>query len=87
MAVKADITHKMLPQPIVFREISKKDSPQEVRDMELTGKDKFEAMENWDEAVAEKENKLCCHDCRHFLYGCNDYIGQFHKTCSDFEWW
>ena len=48
---------------------------------------KFANMSNHDERKAKAENKLCCHDCRFYNSGCNQYIGMYHKTCSEFRWW
>lgn len=50
-------------------------------------KERFDALDNWDEGKAEKEKKVCCHDCRNYCFGCDDYVGRFHKPCEDFEWW
>jgi hypothetical protein len=50
----------------------------------------FKEPENWDEQIAEKENKLCCHDCQYFngyVFKCSDYIGMYHRTCNEFKWW
>lgn len=48
---------------------------------------RFANMDNHDERLAKDTNALACRDCRHFHNGCSDYIGKWHKTCSEFEWW
>lgn len=48
---------------------------------------RFSNMPNHNEKAAKECNSLCCHDCRHFDIGCSEYIGKYHKTCSEFKWW
>ena len=47
----------------------------------------FSGMKNHDEKKAKTDNQLCCKDCRHFRNGCDAFIGVYHQTCSEFEWW
>ena len=44
-------------------------------------------FDNWNEKKAKEERKLCCDDCRHYITGCHNLVGKYHKTCKDFEWW
>lgn len=48
---------------------------------------RFANMSNWNEKEAMKEKKVACHDCRFFRFGCDYYIGYWHKPCELFEWW
>lgn len=48
---------------------------------------KFAALDNHDEKKAKAAKKVCCHDCRYFDYTCREFLGKYHKTCKDFEWW
>jgi hypothetical protein len=65
-----------------------KEFTSEIDDKERLGTD-FEKMLNWDEKEAKEKNSIYCHDCRFFnsIFGCNDYIGMYHKTCEEFKWW
>jgi len=38
------------------------------------------------EKEAKSKNKLACSSCRHFLFGCSEYVGKYHKPCNEFEW-
>lgn len=44
-------------------------------------------LANWNEKQAKEEKKVCCHDCRYFMFGCSEYTGKYHMPCTDFEWW
>ena len=48
---------------------------------------RFANMKNHNEKKAKDDGTVCCHDCRHFLNGCNEFIGMYHNTCADFVWW
>jgi hypothetical protein len=48
---------------------------------------RFANMPNHDEKKAKESGKVCCHDCRYFDYGCSEFIGRYHKPCTEFEWW
>ena len=48
---------------------------------------RFAGMGNHNEKLSKDLGDLTCKDCRHFSGGCSHYIGKYHKTCSDFEWW
>ena len=41
---------------------------------------------NWDERKAKAYDSLSCKCCRYFYYGCSRFIGEWHKTCDEFEW-
>lgn len=45
------------------------------------------AMPNWNEKLAKAEKKVCCHDCRYYELSCRGFIGRYHQTCDEFEWW
>lgn len=47
----------------------------------------FEHMQNHDEQKAQADKTVSCHDCRFFLLGCDEYVGRWHKTCGEFQWW
>jgi len=47
----------------------------------------FETMDNHDETYAKGKDAMACHHCRYFSGGCDEYIGQWHKTCNQFQWW
>ena len=48
---------------------------------------RFENLPNWDEKNAKENQKLACHDCRWFMLNCYGFVGEYHKTCAEFEWW
>lgn len=48
---------------------------------------RFANMDNHNERLAKKQENVCCHDCRYFWNGCNEFIGRYHKPCEEFVWW
>jgi len=48
---------------------------------------KFSGMKNWNEKEAKAKNKVSCKDCRYYSNGCDEFIGKWHSTCDEFQWW
>ena len=48
---------------------------------------RFANLDNHNEKHAKITKLVTCVDCRGFDNGCNEYIGKYHKTCSEFQWW
>jgi hypothetical protein len=47
----------------------------------------FAKMNNHNEKLAKQNKDVVCRDCKFFNLGCKEYIGEYHKTCNEFEWW
>jgi hypothetical protein len=48
---------------------------------------RFAYIPNHNEKEAKELKKLACHDCRGFQNGCKEFVGKYHKPCTEFEWW
>lgn len=48
---------------------------------------RFANMENHDERKAKGTDAMACHHCRFYRHGCDEFIGRWHKICSEFKWW